>query len=90
MSPSTPFIHLHNPESSLRFENGYLKLCSHFKWALTEVFDHSLFQKHGFSNLPNPQRVIILEEDLMIAPDFFEYFASLVRILDSDSSLLGN
>ena len=36
-----------------------------------------------------PRRVIILEEDLEIAPDFFEYFAALSPMLDSDPSLLG-
>ena len=35
------------------------------------------------------QRVIILEEDLQIAPDFFEYFASFVTAIDTDESLLG-
>jgi alpha-1,3-mannosyl-glycoprotein beta-1,2-N-acetylglucosaminyltransferase len=33
-------------------------------------------------------RVIILEEDLQIAPDFYEYFGSLKTMLDNDSSLL--
>lgn len=34
------------------------------------------------------QRVIILEEDLLIAPDFFELFASTKQLLDGDESLL--
>ena len=34
-------------------------------------------------------RVIILEEDLQIAPDFFELFLATKRILDEDESLLG-
>ena len=35
------------------------------------------------------RRVIILEEDLQIAPDFFEYFAALVEMIDTDDQLLG-
>ena len=34
------------------------------------------------------QRVIILEEDLHISPDFFTYFQAMAPILDTDSSLL--
>jgi hypothetical protein len=33
--------------------------------------------------------VIILEEDLQVAPDFFAYFRALERLLDEDDSLLG-
>ncbi len=33
-------------------------------------------------------RVIILEEDLEIAPDFFEYFAATSPLLDNDPTLL--
>lgn len=34
-------------------------------------------------------RVIILEEDLQVAPDFFAYFRALERLLDQDHDLLG-
>jgi alpha-1,3-mannosyl-glycoprotein beta-1,2-N-acetylglucosaminyltransferase len=38
---------------------------------------------------PSIKRVIILEEDLVIAPDFFEMLAATKDILDSDPSLMG-
>ncbi|CAN0542781.1 unnamed protein product, partial [Ectocarpus sp. 12 AP-2014] len=33
-------------------------------------------------------KVIILEEDLEIAPDFFEYFSAMAPLLDSDETLM--
>jgi alpha-1,3-mannosyl-glycoprotein beta-1,2-N-acetylglucosaminyltransferase len=33
-------------------------------------------------------RVIILEEDIEIAPDFYEFFAAVAPMLDTDSTLL--
>jgi hypothetical protein len=38
---------------------------------------------------PVARRVIILEEDLQIAPDFFEFFAAMTPFIDSDDTLLG-
>ena len=38
---------------------------------------------------PVAQRVIILEEDLQIAPDFFEFFAAVTPFIDTDDTLLG-
>jgi alpha-1,3-mannosyl-glycoprotein beta-1,2-N-acetylglucosaminyltransferase len=32
--------------------------------------------------------VIILEEDLQIAPDFFEFFAAVAPLVDSDDTVL--
>jgi alpha-1,3-mannosyl-glycoprotein beta-1,2-N-acetylglucosaminyltransferase len=75
-SPDVQFIHKqHHGEGS--YENGYFRLAAHYKWALDEAF-----------RLPNVQRVIILEEDLVIAPDFFELFAATAGLLDSDPNLL--
>ena len=56
------FKHEHYPDgNNPSFENGYWRLCAHFKWALQKALgaDASL------------KRVILLEEDLKIAPDFF-------------------
>lgn len=55
---------------------GYYRISRHYRWALTQVFDR--FQRSA---------VIVLEDDLDIAPDFFEYFASLLPILRKDPSL---
>ncbi|KAJ4715832.1 putative alpha-1,3-mannosyl-glycoprotein beta-1,2-N-acetylglucosaminyltransferase [Melia azedarach] len=56
---------------------AYYKIARHYKWALDE-----LFYKHNFS------RVIILEDDMEIAPDFFEYFEAAADLLDKDKSIM--
>ncbi|XP_064645733.1 alpha-1,3-mannosyl-glycoprotein 2-beta-N-acetylglucosaminyltransferase-like isoform X2 [Lineus longissimus] len=55
---------------------GYYKIARHYKWALNQVF-HSL----------NHSTVIIVEDDLDISPDFFEYFGATFPILHYDSTL---
>ncbi|XP_077534489.1 alpha-1,3-mannosyl-glycoprotein 2-beta-N-acetylglucosaminyltransferase-like [Haemaphysalis longicornis] len=55
---------------------GYHRIARHYKWALTQVFERL---EHT--------AVIVLEDDLDIAPDFFEYFASLLPVLRGDPSL---
>ncbi|KAK4258434.1 hypothetical protein QN277_004886 [Acacia crassicarpa] len=56
---------------------AYYKIARHYKWALDQ-----LFYKHNFS------RVIILEDDMEIAPDFFDYFEAASTILDKDRSIM--
>ncbi|XP_020237698.1 alpha-1,3-mannosyl-glycoprotein 2-beta-N-acetylglucosaminyltransferase isoform X1 [Cajanus cajan] len=56
---------------------AYYKIASHYKWALDQ-----LFYKHNFS------RVIILEDDMEIAPDFFDYFEAAADLLDKDKSIM--
>lgn len=55
---------------------GYYKIARHYKWALDQVFQ-----------VFNYETVIIVEDDLDLSPDFFEYFRSLYPILKADSSL---
>ncbi len=72
------FQHIHHKsDRSIRYENGYFKLADHFKFALNYVFS----DRSSSSKEPQTQRVIILEEDLQIAPDFFEYFAATMPLL---------
>jgi alpha-1,3-mannosyl-glycoprotein beta-1,2-N-acetylglucosaminyltransferase len=52
---------------------AYYKIAKHYKWALD-----ALFIKHNFD------RVIILEDDMEIAPDFFDYFEAAAKLLDND------
>lgn len=55
---------------------GYYKISRHYRWALNQVFktlSHS--------------SVVIVEDDLEVAPDFFEYFRALQPLLQSDPSL---
>ncbi|CAL5321537.1 unnamed protein product [Camellia sinensis] len=56
---------------------AYYKIARHYKWAMDQ-----LFYKHNFS------RVIILEDDMEIAPDFFDYFEAAATLLDSDKSIM--
>eukprot|EP00920_Eleutheroschizon_duboscqi_P029710 GHVT01072117.1.p1 GENE.GHVT01072117.1~~GHVT01072117.1.p1 ORF type:complete len:453 (-),score=31.11 GHVT01072117.1:524-1882(-) len=55
---------------------GYYKIARHYKWALQQIF-------HKFKH----EAVIIVEDDLDLAPDFFEYFAATYPILRTDPSL---
>ncbi|XP_058832901.1 alpha-1,3-mannosyl-glycoprotein 2-beta-N-acetylglucosaminyltransferase [Topomyia yanbarensis] len=54
---------------------GYYKISRHYGWALRTVF------KQGFES------VIIVEDDLSIAPDFYEYFLGTYPILKKDRTL---
>ncbi|XP_011000878.1 PREDICTED: alpha-1,3-mannosyl-glycoprotein 2-beta-N-acetylglucosaminyltransferase-like [Populus euphratica] len=56
---------------------AYYKIARHYKWAMDQ-----LFYKHNFS------RVIILEDDMEIAPDFFDYFEAAAALLDKDKSIM--
>ena len=55
---------------------GYYKLSRHYKWALSQVFD-----------VLNQDTVIIVEDDLEVAPDFFEYFEATEALLEKDPTL---
>jgi len=55
----------------------YQALASHYGWALSQSFGRE-----------GVERVIILEEDIDISPDFFEFFLALSPMYDSDPSLL--
>lgn len=55
---------------------GYYKIARHYVWALNETFHTYKFDT-----------VIVVEDDLDIAPDFFEYFRAMYPILRSDPSL---
>ncbi|CAH9134804.1 unnamed protein product [Cuscuta epithymum] len=56
---------------------AYYKIARHYKWALDK-----LFYKHNFS------RVLILEDDMEIATDFFDYFEAGATLLDRDKSVM--
>lgn len=56
---------------------AYYKIAKHYKWALD-----NLFIKHNFA------RVIILEDDMEIAPDFFDYFEAAAKLLDNDKTIM--
>lgn len=55
---------------------SYYKIAHHFKFGLSHVLDTMGYGK-----------VIILEDDMNLAPDFFEYFEATAPLLDKDPSL---
>ncbi|XP_034016769.1 alpha-1,3-mannosyl-glycoprotein 2-beta-N-acetylglucosaminyltransferase b [Thalassophryne amazonica] len=55
---------------------GYYKIARHYRWALNQVF-----------NVFSQSTVVIVEDDLEVAPDFFEYFRALYPILRADPTL---
>ena len=83
------FMHLkYKSTQAERGSNGYYALCAHYKWALKQVFEMDQIHASGVHKNISVKRVIILEEDLEIAPDFYEYFGAMAPLLDRDEHLL--
>ncbi|XP_066937635.1 alpha-1,3-mannosyl-glycoprotein 2-beta-N-acetylglucosaminyltransferase isoform X1 [Macrobrachium rosenbergii] len=55
---------------------GYFLIARHYRWALNQIF-----QKFSY------EAVIIVEDDLDVAPDFYEYFSATYQILRADPTL---
>ncbi|XP_059140549.1 alpha-1,3-mannosyl-glycoprotein 2-beta-N-acetylglucosaminyltransferase-like isoform X2 [Physella acuta] len=55
---------------------GYYKIARHYKWALNQIF-------YTF----NFSAVVIVEDDLDVSPDFYEYFSATYPILQRDPML---
>ncbi|ROT73077.1 putative protein O-linked-mannose beta-1,2-N-acetylglucosaminyltransferase 1-like [Penaeus vannamei] len=53
------------------------RISAHFRFAL-----HTLFEE-----FPRANKAIIVEEDLLLAPDFFSYFNQTAWLLDADPTL---
>ena len=85
-----PLIHLQHEAGHLRKQNAYQLLAVHYGWALRQVFGDQLEYdtQDGAHRQLNAQRVLILEEDIHIAVDFFSFFAAMAPLLDHDASLL--
>ncbi|KAH9492834.1 Alpha-1,3-mannosyl-glycoprotein 2-beta-N-acetylglucosaminyltransferase [Bulinus truncatus] len=71
--PDLSDIVLGNPQKKFL---GYYKIARHYKWALDQVFITF-----------NYSAVIIVEDDLDISPDFYEYFSATYPILKEDPLL---
>lgn len=56
---------------------GYYKIASHYKFALNQAFSH----------FPEADSVIILEDDIEVAPDFLSYFVAMHELLKKDDTL---
>jgi alpha-1,3-mannosyl-glycoprotein beta-1,2-N-acetylglucosaminyltransferase len=55
---------------------GYCRIARHYRWAFEQVFE-----RRGL------ERVIVLEDDLELAPDFFDYFRVLAPLLERDPTI---
>jgi alpha-1,3-mannosyl-glycoprotein beta-1,2-N-acetylglucosaminyltransferase len=82
-----PVVHFKHTSALRGNANAYQALAVHYGWALSQLFDDKA-KVPGQAAIISPKRVVILEEDLQIAPDFFAYFKYTAPILDKDSTLL--
>ena len=64
------------PKAEKKFK-GYFKIARHYGWALNQTFVGKF----------NYQQVIIVEDDLEVSPDFFEYFEATLPLLRRDPTL---
>ncbi|XP_069775442.1 LOW QUALITY PROTEIN: alpha-1,3-mannosyl-glycoprotein 2-beta-N-acetylglucosaminyltransferase-like [Narcine bancroftii] len=55
---------------------GYYRIARHYRWALNQLFRARRYEA-----------AVVLEDDLEVAPDFFEYFLALLPVLRGDPSL---
>jgi alpha-1,3-mannosyl-glycoprotein beta-1,2-N-acetylglucosaminyltransferase len=72
------------PTITLSFR--YQKLAAHYKFALDTIFEGLPEVKNA--GITDVREVIILEDDLDIALDFYSFFDALAPILQHDESLL--
>jgi hypothetical protein len=56
--------------------DGASRIAKHYKYSLTSAFDRN----------KNANAVIIIEDDLLFAPDMYEYFHAVAPILSTDPS----
>ena len=76
-----PGLAIHVQRRERRVRRGPMKtykyIADHYRFALGQVFDVLRFDT-----------AVVLEDDMLVAPDFFEYFAALAPMLHADESLL--
>lgn len=58
--------------------DGGSRIATHYKYALSRSFDYAF---------PNAPGIIVVEDDLLFSPDFYEYFAATAPVLEYDKSL---
>mmetsp|Transcript_24363 Transcript_24363/g.51031 ORF Transcript_24363/g.51031 Transcript_24363/m.51031 type:complete len:631 (-) Transcript_24363:53-1945(-) len=88
-----PRVTLKTTEFEEEWTSPYKLLAAHYGWAMEQVFSGVAYT-HGDNHNrqtpspPLPKRLIILEEDIEIADDFFSLMNSTADLLDSDDTLL--
>ena len=91
--------HEREPERDLDendWSDPYIRLAKHYGWAIEQVFSSDAYTsgaKHSRSDLsnrtpPKPHRLIVLEEDIEVARDFFSLMNATADLLDVDDTLL--
>jgi alpha-1,3-mannosyl-glycoprotein beta-1,2-N-acetylglucosaminyltransferase len=75
---SPHLVHLRHAHPPKPFEEASVLffIASHYKFALDSVFSMGL------------SHVIVLEDDLLVSPDFLRMFEALAPVLDNDSSIM--
>ncbi|XP_053329400.1 alpha-1,3-mannosyl-glycoprotein 2-beta-N-acetylglucosaminyltransferase [Spea bombifrons] len=63
------------PPEHRKFQ-GYYKIARHYRWALNQIFRNM-----------GHQAAIVVEDDLEVAPDFYEYFQASYGLLRKDPTL---
>ncbi|NP_001079360.1 mannosyl (alpha-1,3-)-glycoprotein beta-1,2-N-acetylglucosaminyltransferase L homeolog isoform X1 [Xenopus laevis] len=63
------------PPEHRKFQ-GYYKISRHYRWALNQIF-----KTMGY------KAAIVVEDDLEVAPDFYEYFQTTISLLQKDRML---
>lgn len=56
--------------------DGYAAIARHYGWIFTQLFD-----------VLHYRAAVIVEEDMEVSPDFYEYFAAGYKLLNSDPTL---
>jgi alpha-1,3-mannosyl-glycoprotein beta-1,2-N-acetylglucosaminyltransferase len=59
---------------------AYGRISRHYKWALNRAFQEKIFGT-------TVDKVVVLEDDMEISADFYNYFNALAPLLDSDPTL---
>eukprot|EP01034_Spumella_vulgaris_P036539 gene36539-45059_t len=69
-------IHLIQNVDHLRSRDGGSRIAMHYKFSLSAAFDR----------YPEAPALIVVEDDLLFSPDFYEYFRAVAPILDEDAT----
>ena len=72
-------IHLqfHRPQVHHERLASYYYIADHYQFALTKIFDVLKYDT-----------VVLVEDDMLVAPDFFTYFQAMAPVLHKDPSLM--
>lgn len=87
------YVHGHHPEVvellellQVPYEEDLVEVDSQIEGKIAEHYRKAL--EAAFSRFPEAPKAILLEEDLLVAPDFFSFFNQTAWLLDHDSSLV--